>query len=149
MLPPIKGEIDESAEEGDICSRHLLASEDDARVNLGLHELLILVHVHFGATYTIPKVLEPLNLVLCDGVLVLIDVYQSVANSSDIVGECGHGCVGDRQRLVLRLVLVEEVHERCSELCFTAALRAEGIENWEGTTLADDNVTEEGRYIEA
>ena len=30
MLTLVEGEIDESAEEGDICSRHLLASEDDA-----------------------------------------------------------------------------------------------------------------------
>ena len=54
MLALVEGEIDESAEEGDICSRHLLSSEDDARVYLGLHELLILVHVHLGSTDTIP-----------------------------------------------------------------------------------------------
>ena len=90
MLTLVKSEIDESAEEGDICSRHLLASEDDARVNLGLHELFILVHVHLCATYTVPQVLEPLHLILCDGVFVLVDVYQGIANSSDIVRECWH-----------------------------------------------------------
>lgn len=149
MLALIKCEIDESGEKGDVRSRHLLTSQDDAGINLSLHQPLVFVHVHFSTANTIPQVLQPLYLVLGDGVLVLVDVYQGIANASDIVGECRHGSIGYGQRLILGLILVEEVHESRSKLCLTAALWAEGIEEREGTALADDNVTEEGRYIEA
>ena len=76
-------------------------------------------------------------------------MYQGVANSSDIVGECWHGCVGDRQRLILCFIFIEEIHQRCSEFCLTASLRAKGIEERKGTTLADDDVPEECGDIEA
>ena len=91
VLTLVKGEVYDTCEEGDVSGRHLLSCEDDAGIDLRLHQFLVLVHVHLGTSHTIPQVFEPLHLSVVDGVLVLIDVYQGVIDTAHIVGKCRKG----------------------------------------------------------
>ena len=124
----VMGEVDHSAEHGDIERRHLLAAYDHPAVDRCLLYLLTPVHVHPRTAYTVVCSLDDLNDPHVERVLVFVQVNHSVRTHGQCLGQRRCRCVPEVQRAVAD---GEEPHQRYSKLRLSGSFRSEQVKEWE------------------